>query len=76
MNFFKGDIVEKQTEWKYITVYCPRCGRKVGTHHEKSTMDKYLKCRKCNVEVVFYWKTKKAMVKKMPERNTSSGMIL
>ena len=29
------------------TIYCPKCGRKVGIWDGKSTMDLYFRCKKC-----------------------------
>lgn len=57
------------------TIYCPRCGRKVGTYDGKSTVHKTIKCKKCNKLVVYNVDTGKTKVTKLPERNCSSGMI-
>lgn len=62
-------------EKKVKTIYCPKCGRKVGTYDGKSTIHKLLKCKKCNELVVYNVETGKTKLKKIPERNCSSGMI-
>lgn len=56
-------------------IYCPRCGRKVGTYDGKSTVHKIVKCKKCNKLVVYNVETGKIKVTNIPERNCSSGMI-
>ena len=57
------------------TIYCPRCGRKVGTYDGKSTVHKIVKCKKCNKLVVYNVDTGKIKVTNIPERNCSSGII-
>ena len=57
------------------TIYCPKCGRKVGIYDGKSTVHKIAKCKKCDKLVVYNVDTGKTKVTKVPERNCSSGMI-
>ena len=61
-------------EYKPITIYCPRCGRKTGTHDGKGTLPKTTKCSKCNVRVIYYPCTKETKIKRFPLRATSSGL--
>ena len=56
------------------TIYCPKCGRKVGIWDGKSTMELYFRCKKCKKLVVYHVDTEKTEIKKLPQRNTSSGM--
>ena len=56
------------------TIYCPLCGRKAMDVDEKSEMDFYSKCKKCNKIVYYHADTKKVETKNIPERTTSSGM--
>ena len=41
------------------TIYCPLCGRKAMDVDEKSEMDFYSKCKKCNKIVYYHADTKK-----------------
>ena len=56
------------------TIYCPRCGRKVGTWDGKSTMNPFFRCKKCKKQVVYHIDSGVSEIKKLPQRNTSSGM--
>ena len=56
------------------TIYCPLCGTKAMAVDEKSEMDFYSKCKKCNKIVYYHAETKKVETKNIPERTTSSGM--
>ena len=56
------------------TVYCPQCGRRVSTWDGRSTINVIANCRKCNMRVVFHVDTRETEIKKIPQRNTSSGM--
>ena len=55
-------------------IYCPICGRKVGTYDGKSTINKVMDCRKYNKRIVYHVKTDEVEVKKIPIRNSSSGV--
>ena len=59
---------------KQKTIYCPICGRKVGIWDGKSTMDLYFRCKKCKKQVVYHVCNGVLEIKKLPQRNTSSGM--
>lgn len=61
-------------EYQTKTIYCPRCHRKVGTYDGRSTTDKICLCRNCRRRVIYRVKTRETEIKKIPERNTSSGM--
>lgn len=56
------------------TIYCPKCGRKVGVHDGKSTMNLVTRCNHCRKQVVYYIETKETKIKPLPQRTTSSGM--
>ena len=56
------------------TIYCPLCGRKAMDVDEKSEVDFYSKCKKCNKIVYYHAETKKVETKNIPERTTSSGI--
>ena len=56
------------------TIYCPKCGRKVGTYDGRSTINRILKCRKCNKKVVYYVDDGRTEIKPFPKRTCSSGI--
>ena len=56
------------------TIYCPKCGRKLGIWDGKSTMDIYFRCKKCKKLVVYNVENEKTIIKEIPKRTTSSGM--
>lgn len=56
------------------TIYCPECGRKVGSHDGKSTNVKEINCRKCWKTIVFNPENGKITMKSIPKRNCSSGL--
>lgn len=56
------------------TIYCPKCGRKVGTYDGKSQMNLVTSCKHCKKQVVYYIETKETKLKPLPQRTTSSGM--
>ena len=56
------------------TIYCPNCGRKVGTYDGRSTNNISVKCKKCNKLVVYDIENEKTEIKEIPQRETSSGM--
>ena len=55
------------------TIYCPKCGRKAMNVDEKSKMDFYSKCKKCNKIVYYHAETKEVEIKNIPYRTCSSG---
>ena len=57
------------------TIYCPKCGRKVATWDGMSTINILVKCKKCNKLVVYDVENEKTIIKEIPKRTTSSGMI-
>ncbi len=59
---------------KQVTVYCPRCKRKVGVYDGKSSINLITRCRKCRVQVVYDIKTGETRTKPLPQRQTSSGI--
>jgi hypothetical protein len=56
------------------TIYCPRCERKVAVYDGRSTSNVVTHCKKCRMRVVYHIDTEKTEIKKIPHRNTSSGM--
>lgn len=61
-------------EYVKRTIYCPNCGRKVGTYDGRGTMNIVCRCDKCVKRVIYYPETGKREIKKLPVRETSSGM--
>lgn len=57
-----------------VVVYCPRCGRKVGTYDGKSSINFIGKCKNCRKQVVYDIETRKTIIKPLPKRQTSSGV--
>lgn len=56
------------------TIYCPKCGRKVGTYDGKSSINFIGRCNHCRKQVVYDIGTKETKTKPIPQRTTSSGM--
>ena len=56
------------------TIYCPRCKRKIGIWDGRSTMNIALRCKKCRKRVIYHVDSGITEIKKLPQRNTSSGM--
>lgn len=56
------------------TIYCQRCGRKVGTYDGRSTINRIFSCRKCNKRVIYHVDTGETEIKDVLPRNCSSGM--
>ena len=59
-------------EYEEKKIYCPKCGRKVGTHDGRSTINN--RCKKCNIRIVYHVDTGETEIKNIPKRNCSSGM--
>ena len=55
------------------TIYCPKCGRKVGTYDGKSKINKSIMCKNCTLLVVYDVTAGQATTKPMPKRTQSSG---
>ena len=56
------------------TIYCPKCGRKVGSHDGKATNVKEINCRKCWKTIVFDPTTGSTRLKEKSQRVSSSGV--
>ena len=56
------------------TICCPRCGRKIGVWDGRSTINLVLRCKKCKKQVIYHVDSEALEIKKLPQRNTSSGM--
>lgn len=57
-----------------ISIYCPKCGRKVGTHDGKSKINLTRQCKNCKIRVVFNRITGEERVRPLTKRTTSSGV--
>ena len=57
------------------TIYCSKCGRKVATWDGQSTINISVRCKKCDKLVVYDVENEKTIIKEIPKRTTSSGMI-
>ena len=57
-----------------VKVYCPKCGRYVGTYDGESSVNLITRCKYCRKQVVYDIKTKETKIKPLPQRTTSSGM--
>lgn len=57
-----------------ISIYCPKCGLKVGTHDGKSKINLTRQCKNCKIRVVFNRTTGEARVRPLTKRTTSSGV--
>lgn len=55
-------------------VYCPNCGRRVTHWDGRTTTPIAGYCRNCWRQVVYYPDNDETVIKKIPGRNTSSGM--
>ena len=59
---------------KKVKVYCPKCGRYVGTYDGKSSMNLIARCKHCKKQIVYDIKSKETSIRPLPTRTTSSGM--
>ena len=57
------------------TIYCSKCGRKVAKWDGRSTINISVRCKKCDKLVVYDVKNEQTIIKEIPKRTTSSGMI-
>ena len=57
-----------------LKIYCPRCGKQIFKSYD--FIGSYLerKCEKCKKLVTYDADTGRIVMRKIPERNTSSGM--
>lgn len=62
-------------KYKPKPIICPSCGKTCGTHDGRSTMDKIVKCEKCNKSVIYRTATGKTENGPLPQRTCSSGMV-
>lgn len=65
-------VVESRNNME-MSIYCPKCGRKIGTHDGRSTIPKIIDCKKCKKRIIYNPK-EGITVKEIPLRNTSSGV--
>lgn len=54
-------------------IYCPKCGRKVGTWDGKYSGNLIMKCQKCNKRIVYHCDTGEIEIKQIPMNIASSG---
>ena len=57
-----------------ITIYCPKCGRRVAAWDGRSSINVIANCKKCRKRVVFHVDTGRTEIKDIPLRVSSSGM--
>lgn len=62
-------------KYRKKTIYCPKCGRKVGMYDGKSRIDQRYICKKCDKRIVYRVQTGKVEKKERAIRTTSSGMV-
>jgi DNA-directed RNA polymerase subunit RPC12/RpoP len=58
----------------YITIYCPKCKRKVGSHNPISQTDTDCRCQKCDKRVVYRYRTRETEITDRPPRKTAGGL--
>lgn len=56
------------------TIYCPICHRTVGRHDMRSQTNTICKCRKCEKRIIYHYDTGETEAKRLPQRDTSSGV--
>jgi endogenous inhibitor of DNA gyrase (YacG/DUF329 family) len=61
-------------EYEKTSIYCPLCKRKVAVHDGRGTLYIDVKCGQCNKLVIYKPDTKETIVRRLPERATSSGL--
>lgn len=61
-------------KYKPVKIFCPQCNSRVGTHDGRSTIDKIVKCEKCNKLVIYRIETGKTENEPLPPRTQGSGM--
>lgn len=61
-------------KYKEKTIYCPKCGRKVGVYDGRSTINKICRCKNCNKRIVYHVDTRETEIKRIPKRSCSSGI--
>ena len=54
-------------------IYCKRCGRQVATYDGKASANIEVKCKKCNVLVIFRPSNGTVELTDLPKRVTASG---
>lgn len=60
-------------KYKPVKIFCPQCNSHVGTYDGRSTIDKIVKCKKCNKLVIHRIENGKTENRPAPKRNCSSG---
>lgn len=56
-----------------VTVYCPKCGRKVGIYDGRASVNFLSSCKNCRKLVIYDIATKETTVEQLPHRSCSSG---
>lgn len=59
---------------EYMVICCPCCGKSVARYDMKGTVDVVADCKRCNLRITYHVGTKEITTKKIPQKNTSSGM--
>lgn len=60
--------------YKQEKIYCPQCKRVVATYDGRTKTPLITNCKRCEKRVVFDPVTRKIELKKIPPRETSSGV--
>lgn len=55
-------------------IYCPKCKKRVAKYDGKATIDIIARCQTCKKRVVYHIATEETEIKKIPLRETSSGL--
>lgn len=58
------------------TIYCPICYTKLGTWDGRTSTNLIVDCRKCKKRIVYHPCDDEIETKKIPQRNTSSGVTI
>ena len=56
------------------TIYCPKCGKKVGPYDGRSSSNLVTRCKDCRKQIVYYVETGDIKVKPLPQRQVSGGV--
>lgn len=55
-------------------IYCPSCESEVGKYDNRSTIDLIMRCRRCQMRVIYRVETGLTEIKPLPSRACSSGL--
>lgn len=55
-------------KYKAVKIFCPQCNSHTGTYDGRSTIDKIVKCKKCNKLVIYRTETGKTENRPVPKK--------